>query len=505
MNEPRVIIIGGGLAGLAAGCYTQSSGMRATVVEHNIALGGVCTAWQRGPYTIDGCIHWLTGGAFARIYDELGITTAVPLRTLDHFTTYRNEHEHFEVEITQDLGAFARQLIDIAPEDQAEILRMMDGALEIAELAPPIDHPVELSGLRETLTSLWNMREQASTLVHFRKPLATWASERLTSPRLQRLFSHVLPAEAPAFFGLMVLGYLSRGWLSRPVGGTARFRDALIASYAQLGGDVRLHATVDEILVQDGRACGVRLDDGSMLEADIVISTASAPETVLRLLGGRYGAADTRRRLEHWRTFQPIVLASFGVATPLEGTPQMLLVDGLQPFTLCGRTSEHLYLRVYNDDPSFAPPGHSVVQAMIETDYEWWATRGSRYGAEKDTVAEQALSLIDGRLPGTRAALRVHDIATPLTYWQNARSWRGAYEGWYPTPEAFFGHIDKRLPGLRGFYMAGQWVEPGGGVPPALMSGRQAVQLACAELARPFTRPALPATAQAQASTPRRI
>jgi phytoene dehydrogenase-like protein len=356
-------------------------------------------------------------------------------------------------------------------------------------MAPPIDHPAELSGLRDALASFWHMRHEAGTLVHFRKPLATWASEHLNSARLRRLFTHVMPPDAPAFFTLMVLAYLARGWLSRPVGGTARFRDALVARYTQLGGEARVHATVDEVLVRGDRAVGVRLDDGSMIEADLVISTASSPETVFRLLGGRYGAHDLQRRLEHWRTFQPIVLASFGVATPMPRAPQMLLADGIPPYMLGGHPNDDLYLRVYNDDPSFAPPGHTVVQAMIPTSYAWWSTRGSHYAAEKDRVADQALALIEEQLPGTRAAVRMTDLATPLTYWQMARSWRGAFEGWLPTPEAFFGHIDKRLPGLGAFYMAGQWVEPGGGVPIALMSGRQVVQLACADLERPFAVP----------------
>jgi hypothetical protein len=57
-----------------------------------------------------------------------------------------------------------------------------------------------------------------------------------------------------------------------------------------------------------------------------------------------------------------------------------------------------------------------------------------------------------------------------------------------PTSEAFK-HVPKQLPGLDRFYMAGQWVEPGGGVPTAIMSGRHVVELVCAALRRPFTAP----------------
>jgi len=86
----ELVIIGGGLAGLSTGCYARMNGWRTTLVEHNLALGGVCTAWQRGPYTIDGCIHWLTGGSFMRVYEKLGIIPPVRVRPLRHFATYRD-------------------------------------------------------------------------------------------------------------------------------------------------------------------------------------------------------------------------------------------------------------------------------------------------------------------------------------------------------------------------------------------------------------------------------
>jgi phytoene dehydrogenase-like protein len=92
------------------------------------------------------------------------------------------------------------------------------------------------------------------------------------------------------------------------------------------------------------------------------------------------------------------------------------------------------------------------------------------------------------------------DIATPLTYWNMARSWRGAYEGWMPRGDTLFSHVKKKLSGLEGFYMAGQWVEPGGGVPTATLSGRQAVQLVCRDEGRPFVATAAPARARPTSS-----
>jgi phytoene dehydrogenase-like protein len=102
------------------------------------------------------------------------------------------------------------------------------------------------------------------------------------------------------------------------------------------------------------------------------------------------------------------------------------------------------------------------------------------------------LARLEPHFPDIRAAVRVTDMATPLTYWSVARSWRGAFEGWLPSPDAFFSHVEKKLEGLSALYLAGQWVEPGGGVPTAVMSGRQAVELLCADRELPFRGSAAP-------------
>ncbi|HUU64217.1 MAG TPA: NAD(P)-binding protein [Dehalococcoidia bacterium] len=59
--EKSIIIIGAGIAGMAAGCYGQMNGYRSRIFEMHDKLGGLCTAWERKGYTIDGCLHWLVG------------------------------------------------------------------------------------------------------------------------------------------------------------------------------------------------------------------------------------------------------------------------------------------------------------------------------------------------------------------------------------------------------------------------------------------------------------
>ncbi|HVV88489.1 MAG TPA: NAD(P)/FAD-dependent oxidoreductase [Kofleriaceae bacterium] len=486
MTRPRVVIIGGGLAGLSTGCYALHNGWDALIVEHNQALGGVCTAWQRGDYVVDGCIHWLTGGAFSDLYRELHIVPPVETRALDSFFTYVDVPTGERIVVGRDLDRLAHDLRTLAPRSAAAIDALVEGARAFAEVHPPIELPAELATVRTRLHDLWELRHQLGTIFSFRKDVASWASHHVQDDTVRRLLRRLAPDDAPMFVALMILGYLERGWLSRPIGGTAPFRDALIARYRELGGEARLSTTVDQIVVDGGRARGVRLTDGTILDGAIVVSTASTPETVLRLLDGRFGAAAVQDRLAQWKLFEPIAQVTYGVAAPLADVPPTLLLDRIEPLAVGGVDNDHLYLRIFNEGPGFAPPGHSVVQALLRTDFDWWASRGDGYAAAKAEVAEALRARLAVHLPPMRDQVRMIDVATPLTYWRSARSWRGAYEGWRPTADTFLAHVDKTLPGLDDFYMAGQWVEPGGGVPTALVSGRQVVQIMCERTGRPF-------------------
>ena len=71
-------------------------------------------------------------------------------------------------------------------------------------------------------------------------------------------------------------------------------------------------------------------------------------------------------------------------------------------------------------------------------------------------------------------------MVTPLTFERFTGNWQGSIEGWLLTPENLTLQMKKTLPGLRNFYMVGQWVPPGGGLPTGVMTAREVMQLVCA-------------------------
>ena len=72
----KVVIIGGGIAGLSAGIYAAMNDFDTEIIEMSAVAGGQCTAWDRKGYRFDYCLHWLVGtskGAFHQIWKETNV------------------------------------------------------------------------------------------------------------------------------------------------------------------------------------------------------------------------------------------------------------------------------------------------------------------------------------------------------------------------------------------------------------------------------------------------
>jgi phytoene dehydrogenase-like protein len=128
------------------------------------------------------------------------------------------------------------------------------------------------------------------------------------------------------------------------------------------------------------------------------------------------------------------------------------------------------------------PGDKTVIQAEIETEYDYWMDlrkNEEAYYKEKDVVAHKVLDKLEYFYPGIKAKVEMMDVATPYTFLRYTRNYRGAFEGWFMTGETLKKPVPKTLEGLKNFYLTGQWVEPGGGVPTAVASGRRIIKKIC--------------------------
>jgi phytoene dehydrogenase-like protein len=128
------------------------------------------------------------------------------------------------------------------------------------------------------------------------------------------------------------------------------------------------------------------------------------------------------------------------------------------------------------------PGDKTVIQAEIETEYDYWMDlrkNEEEYYKEKNNVAQKVLGKLEDFYPGIKAKVEMIDVATPYTFLRYTRNYRGAFEGWLMTGDTIKMPVPKTLNGLNNFYLAGQWVEPGGGVPTAVASGRRVIKKIC--------------------------
>jgi phytoene dehydrogenase-like protein len=203
------------------------------------------------------------------------------------------------------------------------------------------------------------------------------------------------------------------------------------------------------------------------------------------MLDGKYIDDKIRGYYDNLQLYPPLLYIGLGVARKFDDVPSS--TEGLtfsleESVTIAGKEQETLNALIYNFDPTLAPKGKTVIRVYFTTDYEYWERlykEPERYKAEKEQIADTVVALLDRHFPGLAAQVEMRDVATPMTWVRYTGNWRGAYEGWMMTPKSLMIQMDKTLPGLDNFYMAGQWVNPGGSMPAAVMSGRHTIQFIC--------------------------
>jgi phytoene dehydrogenase-like protein len=498
-TDRSLLIIGGGIAGLSMGCYAQMNGYRSAILEMHDKPGGVMTAWARKGYTIDYCIHWLSGskpgGSLYRLWEEIGLVRSCELIDLDEFFRYEGEDGRAVV-IYRDLDRTIAGLTELSPADAPLVNEFFGAAKKLVGRDMMADAPPrELMGLGGTAKLLPRMLPLV-------RPLRKWGPRSLESvaaqfndPLLAAALRAMWPPESSAFFMLMTQAWLHEGSAGYPVGGSLPMARSVERRYAELGGEMRYGARVDEILVEGGRAVGVRLEGSEELRAGAVVSAADGHATIYDMLGGRFLGAVHRDVYEGGvlPLFPSLLFVGVGVDDPFADLPQ--IVTGIEmpmpaPLEIGGRTYRRLHVRVHNFDRTLAPEGRTAITCLLEADEAYWrplrADDPERYRAEKQRVADAVVATLDSRWPGLGAKVEMTDVSTPATIVRYTGNWRGSFEGWLPTPEWQLKEVPKTLPGLERFWMAGQWVAPGGGLPSGVMTARQVQQLICHADGVPF-------------------
>jgi len=495
----KINIIGAGVSGLAAGCYLQMNGFQTEIFERHSRSGGLCTSWNKGDYTFDGCIQWLLGSndsnPFYRLWSEL-----IDMKSVEFIShevrmdielknnSDKNGNKIFH--LFTNLNKLEDYMISLSPEDVRPVRQFIRSMRKIQgyEIPPVIDkNPEQLS-----FTDKFKFIRHLPLLLFLNrwKKITNYSfAAKFKSPFIREAFELFFDGdEMPLLIISLPLAFNDKKGTAYPVGGSSAFARRLEDKYLSLGGKINFNAGVGRIIVENDMAKGLLLENGVKSFSDIILSAADWHYTVFNALDGTYTdktilELDSQTRLP---VYYSVVLVSLGISRTFDGHTHFLRFPlEKELVSPDGTIYQRMEAHIYNYDPTLAPEGKTVISFCFYTknsDY-WINLRKSDYDVylkNKTGFSYQVIEIAEKKFGNILNHVEETDIATPATFNRYTNNWKGSTQGWLPgknliarSPVRFV------LPGLKNFYFSGHWTSPGGGLPVAIKSARDVVQMIC--------------------------
>lgn len=487
--EKSVIIAGAGIAGLSAGCYARLNGYRTVIFEQHSIAGGLCAAWKRKGYTFDISMHMLTGsagGPFNQMWKELEVIPKFRFHYHDHASQV--EGMGHTLKYSTDREQLMAAMMAISPADAKLIRKFVDllfgsDLMNLSALKAP-----ELSTLADKIRMFSRILPLLGKFARYGRLSIQDFAARFSHPFLKEAVRFFIDAPGwpmPGFPMIALSGFIRSGITEAgtPLGGSQKVALHLADLYRKRGGEIRFSSRITDLIVENNRVKGVILDDGSEHRADEVIWAGDGHTLIFDILGGKYMNERIREIYETWVPVKSIVHVMLGVNLDLSDEPHRIVIQPGEPFTIGNRSYPWITVMHRCFNPAFAPEGKSVVEVWYDTEYEFWedlAKDREAYTAEKNRIAAFSIAQLEKRWPGFASRVEVVDVPTPVTYTRYTGNWQGSPDGWYITT-ANVQDMDpvRRLPGLEGLHLIGQWTAPFTGTVIAALTGRQIIQLMC--------------------------
>ncbi len=502
------VIIGSGMGGLSCGAWLARNGMKVAIIEQNQQIGGFCSSYKRGGFNFTLAASEVTGttesGLITRVIRALGIEKEIEFIPLEQ--GYHVHFPDFDYYIYSGGGTarerFMEQFIRFFPAEAGGIRRFFNTLVKINDEA---DYATFLgTGPRDIARILF----KCPTLVrNMTKGIVSFMDDYVSDPRLRAALSinstcaNLPPSRMSA---LGIAGLLIEGGRSIPhvKGGAQAVPEAFAHCVRAHGGDILTGKMVEQILVKDRRACGVRLVNSPLaaqghdasrgsapltIEARYVISNASARQTFFQLLGGEFVSRSYLGRLNKLELTPPFCALLLGLDIDLK---KMGLAPALHIHTSTYDTEQHfknLQARLLDEhapdplfrfqlanlsDPASAPAGKTaLVIHAIPAPVEGWEDPDF-----EKRVADVMIKRAEKKIPGLSQHIEYREFWSPRTIHRYALSGEDASIGWALTPQQVGPRrLGQKTP-VKNLYLSGHWTQPALGIIGVTVSGLQAAR-----------------------------
>ena len=482
----RIIIIGGGVSGLAAGIRGLQGGHEAVIVERHTSAGGNLCGWDRGGYHIDNCIHWLTGTNpvtdMYRVWRSLGVPVDGEVHTGEVLYTYSAGGG--SLSLSRDIGRLEQDMLALSEGDDREIsrfIRAVKAARTVCGISAERD---------DTAAGAAEAALRAPVLLPYLMMSTDQLARRFNSPVIRGFIRSLLTGCFGAVALLIVFATYCSGNGGIPAGGSTAVARHMEDRFRSYGGVLRCGTPAAQIIIEGGRATAVTLEDGRRIEADRVVLACDPACAFGRLLPAHYEPVRLQRRYEdpRRRIFSSFHCA-YGCDTERLPFTGDLILD--MPSDLREEFgTDHLILREFSHEPSFAPEGHSLLQTMCfctrskSLGFITLSRDRGAYRAAKERLAGRIEEVVARRFPNLAGRLSLIDCWTPATYRRYTGAPTGSYIGFTLPSGRIPTMLPPRVKGISNLLLATQWQQEPGGLPTAAAAGIAAADAIIREEAR---------------------
>ena len=320
-----VSIIGAGIAGLSVGCYLQMNGYQTQIFEMHDKAGGLCTAWQRKGYNVDGCLQWLWGSSpnheAYKFWEELGAIQGKQIINLEELMRIETlDGKSFSLYTNAD--RLEQEMKNLDPEDSEFIHDFAEAIRRFASLRMPVDKNPELY----TAVDYLKMSKFAFTMRSFNRWKITISefAQQFKNPGMRSFWQQVWEPNMSVLNMIMQLASTHNKSSGYPIGGSLPIVQSIEKRYANLGGKINFKDRINKIIVENNRSVGLRLANGSEVKSDCVISAADGHETIFEMLEGKFFDDKVQEYYSQFPVFTPLVYVGLGVNRSFEDTPKII-------------------------------------------------------------------------------------------------------------------------------------------------------------------------------------
>jgi len=490
-----VIIIGSGLGGLTAAAAFARQGFRAIVLEKHDRPGGYATVFNRpGGFQFDVSLHSTSVPQTDGRRHIQGFPEITAVEFLPHPSTFRGIFPDHDITCPQcNPDEYIDRLKKLFPAEISgidsifETMRGINTDIEkVQKLRGEINYrtfPFDYPHLFKAYSQPWGQIVDSCIKDIKLKGIinAQWEYYGLPPSKL-----------SPIYYALPFMGYLENGGYY-PRGGSQAISDAFVDFITSHGGKVMLKTTVDEILIENGAAYGVRTADGQTYNARAVISNANAHDTFKKLMTPGDNLSEYLKKMSGYTVSLSSFQVWLGLKTDLVRSlgltdAEIFHFDSYDPETAFeamveGRIEDEggygltLYDNLYD---GYSPAGKNTVNIMTLMGYDYWkkyeadyfsGNKGA-YKADKERIANLLINRAEQTLmPGLRDAIEVIEIGTPLTNVRYTVNYRGGIYGWDQTLDNAMPNRMPQTTPIDNLYLSSAWTQPGGGYGGVIWSG----------------------------------